>query len=60
MATYTYPTFPYQAPHDLMSGAPQRKPLVIIGAGPVGLAAAQDAHFRHFHAKKKKRARLQR
>jgi len=24
------------------------------------LAAAQDAHFRHFHAKKKKRARLQR
>jgi 3-(3-hydroxy-phenyl)propionate hydroxylase len=45
MATYTYPTFPYQAPHDLMSGAPQRKPLVIIGAGPVGLAAAIDARL---------------
>jgi 3-(3-hydroxy-phenyl)propionate hydroxylase len=45
MATYTYPTFPYQAPHDLMQGAPQRKPLVIIGAGPVGLAAAIDARL---------------
>jgi len=45
MATYTYPTFPYQAPHDLMSGVPQRKPLVIIGAGPVGLAAAIDARL---------------
>jgi len=45
MATYTYPTFPYQAPNDLMQGAPQRKPLVIIGAGPVGLAAAIDARL---------------
>lgn len=45
MATYTYPTFPYRAPNDLMQGAPQRKPLVIIGAGPVGLAAAIDARL---------------
>ncbi|MDP2162867.1 MAG: FAD-dependent oxidoreductase [Hydrogenophaga sp.] len=45
MATYTYPTFPYRAPNDLMPGAPQRKPLVIIGAGPVGLAAAIDARL---------------
>ena len=45
MATYTYPTFPYQPPHDLMRSAPQRKPLVIIGAGPVGLAAAIDARL---------------
>jgi len=43
MATYVYPTFPYRAPHDLMAGAPQRRPLVVIGAGPVGLAAAIDA-----------------
>ncbi|MCD6666833.1 MAG: FAD-dependent oxidoreductase [Hydrogenophaga sp.] len=28
-----------------MAGAPQRKPLVIIGAGPVGLAAAIDARL---------------
>ncbi len=45
MGTYTYPTFPYRAPADLMAGAPQRKPLVIIGAGPVGLAAAIDARL---------------
>ena len=43
MATYQYPTFPYRAPHDLMADAPQRHPLVVIGAGPVGLAAAIDA-----------------
>ena len=45
MATYVYPTFPYRAPHDLMADAPQRHPLVIIGAGPVGLAAAIDARL---------------
>lgn len=45
MATYTYPTFPYRAPNDLMTGAPQRRPLVVIGAGPVGLAAAIDARL---------------
>ncbi len=45
MATYTYPTFPYRAPNDLMPGAPRRRPLVVIGAGPVGLAAAIDARL---------------
>jgi 3-(3-hydroxy-phenyl)propionate hydroxylase len=45
MATYSYPTFPYKAPGDLMQAAPQRRPLVIIGAGPVGLAAAIDARL---------------
>ena len=45
MVTYAYPTFPYRAPHDLMVEAPQRLPLVIIGAGPVGLAAAIDARL---------------
>jgi 3-(3-hydroxy-phenyl)propionate hydroxylase len=45
MATYAYPTFPYRAPHDLMSDAPQRHPLVIVGAGLVGLAAAIDARL---------------
>ncbi len=45
MATYTYPTFPYRPPHDLMQAAPQRRPLVVIGAGPVGLAAAIDARL---------------
>ena len=45
MATYTYPTFPYRAPEALMAGAPQRRSLVVIGAGPVGLAAAIDARL---------------
>ena len=45
MATYAYPTFSYRAPHDFMGDAPQRHPLVIIGAGPVGLAAAIDARL---------------
>ena len=45
MGTYTYPTFPYRAPADLIAGAPQRKPLIVIGAGPVGLAAAIDARL---------------
>ena len=45
MSTYTYPKFAYRAPSDLMAGAPQRKPLVVIGAGPVGLAAAIDARL---------------
>ena len=45
MATYAYPEFPYRAPTDLMADAPQRRPLVVIGAGPVGLAAAIDARL---------------
>jgi 3-(3-hydroxy-phenyl)propionate hydroxylase len=45
MATYEYPEFPYKAPVDLMQGAPLRRPLVVIGAGPVGLAAAIDARL---------------
>jgi 3-(3-hydroxy-phenyl)propionate hydroxylase len=45
MATYTYPKFPYRAPDDLRADRPQRRPLVIVGAGPVGLAAAIDARL---------------
>lgn len=45
MSTYTYPKFTYRPPTDLMAGAPQRRPLVVIGAGPVGLAAAIDARL---------------
>jgi 3-(3-hydroxy-phenyl)propionate hydroxylase len=45
MATYHYPKFDYRAPTDLMTGAPQRRPLVVIGAGPIGLAAAIDARL---------------
>ena len=43
MGTYTYPKFPYTAPADLQADAPQRRPLIIVGAGPVGLARAPSA-----------------
>ena len=45
MGIYTYPKFAYAGPADLQAGAPQRRPLVIVGAGPVGLAAAIDARL---------------
>lgn len=43
--TYTYPQFPYVAPAEIKSGEVHRYPLVIVGAGPVGLAAAIDARL---------------
>lgn len=41
--TYQYKKFPYAPPPELQGGAIQRRPLVVIGCGPVGLAAAIDA-----------------
>jgi len=41
MKTYTNPVYPYRRPEELDSPGPKR-PVVIIGAGPVGLAAAID------------------
>ena len=46
MGIYTYPKFAYTGPADLQVDAPQRRPLVIVGAGPVGLAAAIDARLK--------------
>ncbi|MBL0419508.1 FAD-dependent oxidoreductase [Ramlibacter sp. AW1] len=43
MGSYTYPRFPYTAPDDLKGSG--RHPLVVVGAGPVGLAAAIDARL---------------
>ncbi|MDO9165781.1 MAG: FAD-dependent oxidoreductase [Rhodoferax sp.] len=45
MGVYTYPKYAYRSPVDLMAEAPQRRPLVVVGAGPVGLAAAIDARL---------------
>jgi 3-(3-hydroxy-phenyl)propionate hydroxylase len=45
MGAYTNPIYPYKGAADLMSTPPQRKPLIVIGAGPVGLAAAIDARL---------------
>ncbi len=42
MPRYAYRPFPYQAPPELRRVRGTRCPVVIVGAGPVGLAAAID------------------
>jgi len=46
LATYTYPQFAYRRPPELDAPQVRRVPLVVIGAGPVGLAAAIDGALR--------------
>lgn len=40
--TYTYNKFPYAAPPELQGGPVKRYPVIVVGAGPAGLAAAID------------------
>src|ERR1700686_5620248 len=42
MGSYTYPRFRYRTPDELAGGRPIRRPVGIVGAGPVGLSAAID------------------
>lgn len=42
MASYSYPTFPYRPTPDAKAGHPVEHELVVVGAGPVGLALALD------------------
>jgi 3-(3-hydroxy-phenyl)propionate hydroxylase len=42
MARYQYTPFPYRTPPELAGGRGQRWPVVIVGAGPIGLSAAID------------------
>ena len=42
MAKHHYEHYPYRKPPELHSGANARRPVVIAGAGPIGLAAAID------------------
>jgi 3-(3-hydroxy-phenyl)propionate hydroxylase len=42
MGTYHYRRYPYRTPDELSGGPGARRPVVIVGAGPVGLAAAID------------------
>jgi 3-(3-hydroxy-phenyl)propionate hydroxylase len=42
LSTYRYPEYAYRRPPELGSGEVRRVPLVVVGAGPVGLAAAID------------------
>jgi len=43
LSTYTWPRYAYRRAPELGAAAPRCVPLVIVGAGPVGLAAAIDA-----------------
>lgn len=40
--TFSYPRFDFVRPPELDGGAPGRYPVVVVGAGPVGLCAAID------------------
>lgn len=42
LSTYTYPKFEYKTPPEIASGQVLKVPVVVVGAGPVGLAAALD------------------
>jgi 3-(3-hydroxy-phenyl)propionate hydroxylase len=42
MSTYTYPRFPYVQSAAQREGRVERHPVVVIGAGPIGLTAALD------------------
>jgi 3-(3-hydroxy-phenyl)propionate hydroxylase len=42
MKTYTNPVFRYRRSRDQRGGDPARHPVVVVGAGPVGLCAAID------------------
>ncbi len=43
LKTYTWPRYEYQRAMEIGAGQTHRVPLVIVGAGPVGLTAAIDA-----------------
>ena len=42
LQTYRYPRFPYVQSAEQRAGVAQRRPVVIVGAGPVGLTAALE------------------
>jgi 3-(3-hydroxy-phenyl)propionate hydroxylase len=44
--TFTYPEYPYRPSPELAQGLARRHPVVVIGAGPVGLTAALDCAVR--------------
>ena len=41
-ATFRYPVYPYQQSLEQQQGRPSAHPVVIVGAGPIGLAAALE------------------
>jgi 3-(3-hydroxy-phenyl)propionate hydroxylase len=45
LKSYTYPKYAYRRPPELEGSRSARRPLVVVGAGPVGMAAAIDARL---------------
>jgi 3-(3-hydroxy-phenyl)propionate hydroxylase len=45
LKTYTYPKFEYAKPPELAGAKSRRYPVVVVGAGPVGLTAALDCQL---------------
>jgi 3-(3-hydroxy-phenyl)propionate hydroxylase len=46
MGSYVNPVYPYRRPPELDDGGKTRHPVIIVGAGPVGLTAALDLALR--------------
>jgi len=46
LSTYSYPKFEYHRPTDLNEALAQRYPVVVVGAGPVGIAAAIECRLK--------------
>ncbi|HYD68164.1 FAD-dependent oxidoreductase [Azospirillum sp.] len=42
LSTYSYPKFPYVQSEEQRTGTVKRHPVVVVGAGPVGMTAALD------------------
>ncbi|MBM4219845.1 MAG: FAD-dependent oxidoreductase [Gammaproteobacteria bacterium] len=42
LRTYDYPKYEYRQPPELSGGGTRKHPVVVVGAGPVGLTAAID------------------
>jgi 3-(3-hydroxy-phenyl)propionate hydroxylase len=45
-STYTYPQFDYRQSEGATPGRIERHPVVVVGAGPVGLTAALECAAR--------------
>ncbi|MBO9513122.1 MAG: FAD-dependent oxidoreductase [Variovorax sp.] len=46
LKTYAYPRFPYRRSDEQQAGTARRHPVVVIGAGPIGLTAALECAAR--------------
>jgi 3-(3-hydroxy-phenyl)propionate hydroxylase len=50
LKTYSYPHYPYRQSDEQRSGRPIRHPVVVVGAGPIGLTMALDLATRGLQA----------